>query len=71
MSILSALDEVLAIGVPLLVLCWALLLLTFREAALLALGTAMLVPVLGPWIIVFNAIGFVAIRAMCRPIGGN
>jgi hypothetical protein len=52
--------------IPVLVLVWALFLLVFREAALLAISTLFLVPVFGPWIIVFNVLVVIAMRAICR-----
>lgn len=69
--VLSILAAVIVIGVPLLVLAWAALLLIFREAALLAVATIALLPVFGPWIILFNVILAVGVRAMCRQSGNR
>jgi hypothetical protein len=62
----AVLVAAVVVGVPLLVICWALLLLVFREAAILAVMTVTLVPVFGPWVILFNVLAMVALRAMCR-----
>jgi hypothetical protein len=69
--VLGMLAAVVVIGIPLLMLAWVALLLIFRSAALLAVATIALLPVFGPWIILFNVILAVGVRAMCRQTGNR
>lgn len=66
MSPLLLVAPIIFLGIPALLIAWALLLVIFHEAAFLVVATVLLIPVFGPWVIVVNALGFVAIRALSR-----
>jgi hypothetical protein len=52
--LLTPSTAIVVASIPVLVLVWALFLLVFREAALLAINTISLIRVFDPWIILFN-----------------
>jgi hypothetical protein len=62
MTALLVLVGAIVVGIPLLVIAWALLLLISAEFAMLAVVTVCLVPVLGWPVTAFNVLVAAAIR---------